>query len=146
MVLDDKKFKEIMTELEFSNDEKAWLRECVRKHDSLAAAEPQIHLFLKHKLKGLEDDLGKIEAERKKIREELDELQKNFIKETRENAKKKITIAIGEYDRIKTRQKLNLEKIRLHSGKLHREIEAYKLRFTTEKEQKELTDIRKKLV
>jgi hypothetical protein len=40
--LSDKHFREILNDLDLSNNEKLWLRDCVRKHGSVEKAEAEI--------------------------------------------------------------------------------------------------------
>jgi hypothetical protein len=144
--LNDKHFKEILNDLDLSNNEKSWLRDCVRKHGSVEKAEAEIYQFLKYKLKHIEEDLEKTEEKKKEIRKEISILLEKYQDQVMSEAKKSYKLQISEYRQIKSNQRQSIEKIILHSEQFKRKLGAYRLKFRTETEEKNLADIRKKLV
>lgn len=146
MYLDDQKIKELLNRLELSNDEKSWIRDCIKKSGSIEKAKPLIRDFIKHKMRFLTEDLREIEEEREKIQAELNAFRENFMGQTEKEVKRVSHIRIDNYKKIKSRERQKIEKIILYSENAKRKMEAYKLKFRTEKEGKQLADIRKKLL
>jgi len=143
--LSDKHFKEILNDLDLSNNEKSWLRDCVRKRGSVEKAEAEIYQFLKYKLKHIEEDLEQAEEKKKEVRKGISALQEKYRDQVRAEAKKSYRLQISEYKQIKSSQGQNIEKIILYSEQFKRKLGAYRLKFRAESEEKNLADIRKKL-